>query len=53
MPSGYVPIDYFCIERSGGGGGGGLAPRFSNIDYLRTGNQQQRSVGSGYWLLQY
>ena len=32
---------------------GGLVTGFSNIDYFRTGHQQQMPEGSGYWLLQY
>ena len=34
----------------GRGGGGVLVTGFSNIDYLRTGNQQQKSGRSGYQL---
>ena len=40
-------IHHFCIKKVRGLG---LVTGFSNIDYLRTGNQQQRSGRSGYQL---
>ena len=43
--SGFAGKSIFALKRSGG-----LVTGFSNIDYLRTGNQQQWSGRSGYQL---
>ena len=42
----FYHIDHFCIKKVRGG----LVTGFSNIDYLHTGNQQQRSGRSVYQL---
>ena len=46
LPERQSLIDHFCIKKVTRGGGG-LVTGFSSIDYLRTGNHQQRS---GVWL---